>query len=351
MNGPWVSYHAYFNGEPLTEENAVVGGTEKSSDALNKMRIAVEAGVVGVDETGKPVVWFRLRCVRESDAHETVVHRRFRDFYAINEALRSSYKGSHLLTSFPDLPSRSFKLWDDHMSEAFIEKRRGQLHDWVTKIACIPRMRSNPDFLTFLGLIDSLREVSVLFPKDVPLGISVAKKGDFVEVVALKPLADGSPSPAQMSGLIQVGDKVSKINGADSLSDTHDVIVAKLRTAPRPLMIHFLGIIATPPGGGASTPTAAAGAASAAAGTAAVATAAAEPAPPAADVVTGLIGDGVSYVGTGATPRPGMAARTGLDHHASAAAAAAEEEARAAETAAVGGSAATATDNPFGGLL
>jgi hypothetical protein len=69
-------------------------------------------------------------------------------------------------------------------------------------------MRSNIDFLTFLGICDSVRETSVLFPKDVPMGLTLKANGEYVEVGALKALQDGSPSPAQMSNLIFVGDKV-----------------------------------------------------------------------------------------------------------------------------------------------
>jgi hypothetical protein len=67
-------------------------------DSLNRLRIKVEVGEVGKDERGAAVVWFRMHTVRENDERETIVHRRFRDFYAVNDELRSAYKGSHLLT-------------------------------------------------------------------------------------------------------------------------------------------------------------------------------------------------------------------------------------------------------------
>ena len=150
---------------------------------------------------------------------------------------------------------------------------------------------------------------------------------------------------------------MSKINGDDCLGDAYDVVVVKLKTAPRPMMVHFLGMFApverdSDEGGGGGGGGAAAAAASGGAGSAAAVAgpapapapvlAAAAPAPaapaPVADerAVTGLIGEGISYVGTGATPRPGAAARTGLAHHAMA-------EAARADDAAAGAS--------FGGLL
>lgn len=105
-----------------------------------------------------------------------------------------------------------------------------------------------PLLLPLLGhLQDAAREVSVMFPPDVPLGLSLRQSGEFSEVAALKPLPDGRPSPAQLSGLVAVGDKVSKINGEPVLGDSHDVVIAKLKAAPRPLMIHFLGLFPARP--------------------------------------------------------------------------------------------------------
>jgi hypothetical protein len=137
--------------------------------------------------------------------------------------------------------------------------------------------------------------------------------------------------------------QISKVNGEDVLGASYEVIVAKLKTAPRPLMIHFLGLFPDRPahegagelrgaggGGGAgamsSVPMAEAPAAARASSDA---PAAAEPGAATGEAdsraIGGLIGGGISYVGTGATPRPGAAPRTGLAHHAAAAEAPAEE--------------------------
>jgi hypothetical protein len=359
-------YTCSFDGAAVVEENQLLHGAEQQKqEALNKLNIKVLGGDVGVDENGSAVVWFRLNTVRESDMHETTVHRRFRDFYAVNEALRSAYKGSHLLSSFPDLPSRSFKFFEDHLSQPFVQKRQWQLQDWVYKISQIPRMRSNPDFLTFLGLIDNVRETSVMFAKNVALGLSLRSGADCVEVAGLKPLDDGAPSPAQMSNMVFTGDRVSqaatldlcfytlcpakplpgllllscrfhysqisKINGEDVLGEHHDLVVAKLKSAARPLTVHFLGAF-RPKGweedseySSAQLPTAAA------AVVAPPQVARIVDQPPAvidetdsSKPMTGLIGDGVSYIGTGATPKPAaMTARKGLKHHVDAAKAAA----------------------------
>ena len=60
----------------------------------------------GARERGEPVVYYRVRATREADERSTVVHRRFRDFAALNDAVRAAYKGSQLLGSFPQPPPR-----------------------------------------------------------------------------------------------------------------------------------------------------------------------------------------------------------------------------------------------------
>jgi hypothetical protein len=207
-NASQVEYTCSFNDVAIPEDNSILNGGDSSKDSVNKMKLTVDGADVGVDEKGKAVAWFKVHSIRENDERETIVHRRFRDFFGVNEALRSAYKGSHLLASFPELPPRSFKLWEDHLGAAFIDKRKWQLQDWLYKISQIPRMRTNPDFLIFLGCIDNVREVSVLFPPEVSLGITLRAAGDFVDIAALKPLADGRPSPAQASGMVKIGDKV-----------------------------------------------------------------------------------------------------------------------------------------------
>lgn len=157
-------YTCNFSGAEIPEENSIVGDDSltASVEAVNRLRITVDAGDAGVDEAGKPVVWFRLHTIRESDANEVIVHRRFREFVAVNEALRSAYKGSHLLSALPDLPPRTvagsfvaslFGRADSALDPKFVEERRWKLQDWAYKMAQVPRMRMNPDFLTFLGCV------------------------------------------------------------------------------------------------------------------------------------------------------------------------------------------------------
>ena len=41
----------------------------------------------------------------------------------------------------------------------------------------------------------------------------------------------------------------SKINGEDVLDDAYELLIAKLKAAPRPLCIHFLGVLPPLPAG------------------------------------------------------------------------------------------------------
>jgi PX domain len=138
--GTHVTYTAYWSaagpegaGVELQEENEVVNGTADSEGKeVNRLRIEIQAADTGVDEGGKPISWYRIKTLRENDEKEVIVHRRFRDFFSVEEQLRSSYKGSHLLASFPELPPRTFagsmvsSLFglSNHLEPGFVEERR-----------------------------------------------------------------------------------------------------------------------------------------------------------------------------------------------------------------------------------
>lgn len=246
-SGSNIIYHCLYNEIAIPEENSIIdNGNNNAQNTVNsssKMRITIDLSELGTDEEGKHVIWFKVHTVRESGKGQTIVHRRFNNFLALDEALRSAYKGSPLLQTFPAMAPRGIKLLTDQFDPAFIEKRRWLLQDYLYKVENIPRMRNNLDFLTFLGLLDNTRETSCIFPPSLPLGLTLTAVGEFTEITAMKPMPDGRPSHAAADGIISIGDKVSKVNGEDVLDNTYDVIIAKLKSAPRPLVIHFLGTI------------------------------------------------------------------------------------------------------------
>jgi hypothetical protein len=247
-----IHYSCVFNDAPVPEDNAAAGagsgaGAAAGADAAGAMRVSVEAVDMGADEkSGRvEVAWFRVRAVRESDRRETVVHRRFNNFVALQEAVRSAYQGSALAQSVPELPSRGFKFFEDQLAPAFLEKRRWALQSFLYKLELLPRVRQNTDFLTFVGLVDGgVRESSAIFPPGAPLGITLSAAADgFTEVTAIKPNADGSPSPAMAAGaIVRVGDKVSKVAGEDVIGQRYEMVVALLKAAKRPVVVHFLGV-------------------------------------------------------------------------------------------------------------
>ena len=202
--GTAVHYACTFDGAPVAEENTL-HVAEAGADTVNRLKVTVASADLGVDSAGKPLVLFLVHTVRELDLRETTVHRRFSDFFAVNEALRAAYQGSHLLGSFPSLPPRSVKLFEDHLSKAFVEKRRWLLQDWLHKVQAVPRVRTNEVFLTFLGIIDRVRETSLLFPPGPSLGLTLrAARDGIVEVSAVKPEC---PVHAAAT-IIRPGDKV-----------------------------------------------------------------------------------------------------------------------------------------------
>ena len=192
----------------VAEDNNMASGN--GGDEAAKLRVSVNTPEGGMTETGEHVVYYQVSVTRETDGRGTRVHRRFRDFFALNDAVRSAYKGSQLLGSLPEPPPRGLKFMEDHNDATFVERRRWMLADWLYKLESVPRMRMNADFLAFVGLIGDVRETSCFFPPESPLGLSLGSvdNGRLTEVNALKPLPDGRPSPAMASGLVNIGDKV-----------------------------------------------------------------------------------------------------------------------------------------------
>ena len=99
---------------------------------------------------------------------------------------------------------------------------------------------------------------------DGPLGIIVdpspSKSGRSSSsmVVGFKPLEDGRQGPALESGVVQIGDIMSKINGDSVAELSHEQVMMRLRGA-RPMMVHFLGFYqseAQSGGGGDAAPAA-----------------------------------------------------------------------------------------------
>lgn len=227
-------YAMTLDGESVSEENELV-----SKPSAAKLEVSVPSTTSGVDEKGERVIWYLVE-TRRPDGRVVQCHRRFRDFFGVNEQVRSSFKGSHLLKSLPRPPARRVTLFADHFSDAFIEERRAGLEKFLRDLQAVPRASTNADLLSFLGTMESTRETSVLFPAG-PLGLTIRPDRGWVVVVDFKTLDDGSPGPAEAAGVVSIGDRVSKINGETVLGWTHDQVVEAIKASRRPMMLHFLG--------------------------------------------------------------------------------------------------------------
>ena len=93
--------------------------------------IARSAGILAAAK--KCVRVFRAhagsRCggARSTTSIRTVVHRRFKEFAELEEAVSASLAGHHMQSSLPRLPTKQLKLLTDHRDAAFIESRRRDL--------------------------------------------------------------------------------------------------------------------------------------------------------------------------------------------------------------------------------
>eukprot|EP00742_Colponemidia_sp_Colp-10_P007423 GILJ01007993.1.p1 GENE.GILJ01007993.1~~GILJ01007993.1.p1 ORF type:complete len:243 (-),score=35.83 GILJ01007993.1:17-682(-) len=78
------------------------------------------------------------------EAQTWKVARRFKHFYVIREKLLSLYPESYFL-AFP------FRLWAGSMLPSTISYRRNVLQDWLRNIVEYPAVKTNANFLWFIG--------------------------------------------------------------------------------------------------------------------------------------------------------------------------------------------------------
>eukprot|EP00500_Bicosoecida_sp_ms1_P006294 CAMPEP_0203832708 /NCGR_PEP_ID=MMETSP0115-20131106/71397_1 /ASSEMBLY_ACC=CAM_ASM_000227 /TAXON_ID=33651 /ORGANISM="Bicosoecid sp, Strain ms1" /LENGTH=308 /DNA_ID=CAMNT_0050741777 /DNA_START=60 /DNA_END=983 /DNA_ORIENTATION=+ len=223
-------YELRVDGDVVKEENEVVGGSAAAAGggAAPKYDVHVPGTEMGADERGEKVVWYAIHTVRTGGGkprREVTCHRRFRDFVGVNEQIRSSFKGSHLLTSLPKPPARGLKLFSDHFSDAFIEERRSALESYLRRMAGIPRAFQNQDLLNFIGVMDTTRETSVLVGEGA-LGITLTTQGDWVTLADFKPV-DGAPGPVERARRVAPTDRFSKINGETVLGMSKEDIAGR----------------------------------------------------------------------------------------------------------------------------
>jgi PX domain len=75
--------------------------------------------------------------------------KRFSDIAQLDYDIRSAYQHNHLLGNIPDCPPKYIKLWNDHFAPDFIERRRGDIENYLRKLVTVPKVAENPDFKRF----------------------------------------------------------------------------------------------------------------------------------------------------------------------------------------------------------
>mmetsp|Transcript_10825 Transcript_10825/g.13543 ORF Transcript_10825/g.13543 Transcript_10825/m.13543 type:complete len:376 (-) Transcript_10825:164-1291(-) len=250
LNGSY-KYECVLNGQKLKENNDRINDeSDKVSDLIVKIPEVIIAGdeVVWYKVEVDMKLWFNNECT----SYKFRVHRRFRDFRYVYSRACAAFRHTHLLGSVPTPPERKVKILEDHFAPEFLERRRCDLETWLRRLLMVPRVASNPDVETFLGGMTTMREVSIVVHSG-SIGVRLQQKGtqdDSGVAASVYPQAEvqeftndknGNPGVAQQSGLIGIGHIVSKVEGESVVTERYDMIVYKLKTAKRPLVVHFIG--------------------------------------------------------------------------------------------------------------
>lgn len=230
-------YACIVNGKAVDDDSSVRGSSEKGQD--------LKIWIPSAEVTGSGVVWYRIDTKVKSTEMEVAVHRRFSDFHFLFSSIAVYFKGSHLYNALPPPPPKGFKLFQDQTDPDFIETRRQQLENFLRRLVVVPRVAELQEVYDLLGIVNSnIRETSMIFGPG-PLGLTLRsqKDGGASEAVVadFKPGKDGTYGPAKQSGLIDIGDCISKVDGESVFESGYDAIVYKLKSSERPVLVHFLG--------------------------------------------------------------------------------------------------------------
>lgn len=225
-------YTCFVGGKQIPETTQVLAANQDESD----LEVKITETCLSNDGTGTDhmITWYTLKAKRKSDGFTTTVHRRFRDFAELHAQVRASFKGHHLKSSLPDLPEKHFKFVVDHNHSRFVGERKRQLQRYLDTLLQVPHVSSMTAARAFVGLMGHVREVSMLFHSPT-LGLSLipSHRPDTPAVV-------GFVQNTELCPHLMAGDVVSKINGNPVATLTFQGVVQKIKTHPRPLVLHFV---------------------------------------------------------------------------------------------------------------
>ncbi|CAK9114224.1 Complement C3 (HSE-MSF) [Cleaved into: Complement C3 beta chain, partial [Durusdinium trenchii] len=228
-------------------------------DGVENVQVRIPQVVVD----GRKVVWYQVRVkltrvyYGQKRELEFAVHRRFSEFRFAYTQICNAFRGTHMLSSVPKHPARHPKFLGEHLRGDFLESRQKELESWLRRTLMMPRVINNPDVEAFLGMGDqAVREVSVFINKGEFLGLRLKKRQGpplpaptdrFQEifpqaiVIGYQRTSEGKPGVAERSGIVGEGDIISKVGGNSVVNLRYEQIVPLLKSAPRPLVVHFLG--------------------------------------------------------------------------------------------------------------
>ena len=186
----------------------------------------------------KQITWYAVKTTRLSDGIVTIVHRRFKEFAELNSQCKQNLKGNHLRSSLPPLPDKPLKFTTDHSDMNFINQRKIELSNFLRQLISVPHVSEMNCLKAFLGIINHVREFSVLFTLP-QLGLQLQPN----ERIKSTPVIVGNVLNAEQCPGIFTGDAVSKINGVPIVGMNFKGVVQKIKLYPRPLIIHFIQLI------------------------------------------------------------------------------------------------------------
>lgn len=124
---------------------------DHSSSEMKALDGNYEVTVASASNRGD-VTMYKIVLKDKETGQTKVMEKRFSEFVELHQKVWSSYAGSHLLSNVPAPPSRKWKLFTNHKSPQFIEKRRVGLHRFLSKLIQIPRIADNFYVSMFLEL-------------------------------------------------------------------------------------------------------------------------------------------------------------------------------------------------------
>mmetsp|Transcript_34218 Transcript_34218/g.45229 ORF Transcript_34218/g.45229 Transcript_34218/m.45229 type:complete len:243 (+) Transcript_34218:76-804(+) len=128
-------------GDPVTNETVLSASAPSS--------IKVRRALVKMDDEQRYIAYEIKTVVGQS---YSVVERRYRNFEVLDDRLRSAFKGSHLLSSFPPLPGKCYNPMKNQYSKEFIINRQMNLNVYLNRLLQMPKVHTLQHFLEFLGL-------------------------------------------------------------------------------------------------------------------------------------------------------------------------------------------------------